>query len=196
VSIRYHSPMSVERFDSLVSCLSRALQSEQRREAVDAGVPAVQWAILHYVRDANRYSNTPQALTEFLGLTKGTVSQSLNRLAARGWVRREADPRDGRIVRLVLTCSGQRRAEGDAGEAWRAAIGSLTVDEREGAEAALAKVLVAWQRRRDGRTFGVCHSCRHFRPGESGHQCGLTGEPLSDDDSRRICREHALPQRG
>lgn len=72
----------------LLICLSRALQNEQRQAAVDAGLLPVQWAILGYVRDANRYSNTPQALAEYLALTKGTVSQSLKLLEARGWINR------------------------------------------------------------------------------------------------------------
>ncbi|MCP5235370.1 MAG: MarR family transcriptional regulator [Zoogloeaceae bacterium] len=69
---------------SLLVAISRALQCEQRQQAVAAGLPAVQWNILHCLSMANRYSNTPQALTEYLELTKGTVSQSLKRLEARG----------------------------------------------------------------------------------------------------------------
>ena len=89
--------MATQGLHELLACLSRVLQGEQRQQAVAAGLPAVQWTILHYLRQANRYSNTPQALGEYLGLTKGTVSQSLKRLEARGWVKRVADARDGRV---------------------------------------------------------------------------------------------------
>jgi hypothetical protein len=65
--------------------------------------------------------------------------------------------------------------------------------EAREAEAALESLLRALQRARGGRTFGICHTCRHFRRLRGGgNRCGLTGEPLSVSDSRRICREHAV----
>jgi MarR family transcriptional regulator, negative regulator of the multidrug operon emrRAB len=178
---------------SLLTSLSRALQGEQRQAALAGGLLPVQWSILCYLRDANRYSNTPAALTEFLGLTKGTVSQSLKLLEAQGWISRQGDPRDRRVLRLALTRSGRRQLDDTADQEWQAAIGQLPEKERLAVEATLAGLLRHWQQARSGRSFGVCRSCRHFGPGDPGHQCGLTGEPLSEADSRLICREHELP---
>lgn len=190
VSLRYDAAMNPQGLHSLLACLARVLQTEQRRQAVAAGLPAVQWTILHYLRQANRYSNTPQALGEYLGLTKGTVSQSLTRLEARGWVKRLADTRDGRVVRLALTRGGLRQLDDGIDAEWRAAIDRLPAAGRHAAEAALTQLLTGWQQARGGRSFGVCRSCRHFREGSGEHRCGLTGEPLSEEDSTRICREH------
>lgn len=190
VSLRYYPPMSTSRLHSLLESISRALQGEQRRLAVAAGLPAVQWTILHYLRDANRYSNTPQALTEYLGLTKGTVSQSLKRLEARGWVKRLADARDGRITRLVLTRGGMKQLDDSIEAEWHAAAERLPAPQRDAAEAALAQLLAGWQQSRSGRSFGVCQSCRHFQQTAAENRCGLTGEALSDEDSTRLCREH------
>lgn len=183
--------MNPQRLDSLLACLSRALQSEQRQQAAAAGLPAVQWTILHYLRNANRYSNTPQALTEYLGLTKGTVSQSLKRLEARGWIKRMDDANDRRVVRLAPTRSGLKQLDGNIDAEWRAAVERLPATLRGAAESALTQLLAGWQQARDGRSFGVCRSCRHFRAGSDEHLCGLTGEALSEEDSTRICREHA-----
>ena len=183
--------MKTQGLHDLLACLSRVLQSEQRRLAVAAGLPAVQWTILHYLRQANRYSNTPRALGEYLGLTKGTVSQSLKRLEERGWVRRQADPRDGRVVRLTLTRTGLAQVDDNIDVEWRNAAASLPTAQRVAAEAALKQLLGEWQHSRGYRSFGVCNSCRHFFSGTDSHTCGLTGEALSADDSLRICREHA-----
>jgi MarR family transcriptional repressor of emrRAB len=182
--------MNTQGLHSLLLCLSRTLQSEQRRQAVAAGLPAVQWTILHYLRDANRYSNTPQALTEYLGLTKGTVSQSLKRLEVRGWVKRVADAGDGRVVRLTLSRSGIKQLDDSIDAEWRAAAALLPAAERGAAESALTQLLAGWQKSRGGRSFGVCRSCRHFGEGKNEHRCGLTGEALSEQDSARLCREH------
>lgn len=183
--------MATQGLHALLACLSRVLQGEQRQLAVAAGLPAVQWTILHYLRQANRYSNTPQALGEYLGLTKGTVSQSLKRLEARGWVKRVPDARDGRVVRLALTRGGSRQVDDGADTEWVAAVANLPATERSAAEAALTRLLAGWQQSRQGRSFGVCRSCSNFQAGQDEHRCGLTGEPLSEEDSTRICREHS-----
>ena len=193
VSYRYHVNMKPAALPHLLAALARAVSNEQRQAAVGAGLLPVQLSILGYLRDANGYSNTQQALTEFLGLTKGTVSQSLKVLEEKGWIGRQMDSADRRVVRLELTAAGRERLDGAADDAWSAACRDLDAGEQETAAAALARLLAGWPQARHGKTFGVCHSCRHFRPGPPEHQCGLTGEALSDDDSRRICREHTPP---
>lgn len=194
VSIRYHVMMKSAPLPHLLAALARTVSNEQRQAAAGAGLLPVQLSILGYLRDANRYSNTQQALTEYLGLTKGTVSQSLKVLEEKGWIGRRADGADRRIARLELTAAGRDRLERAADDTWTEACRSLDAAEQAAAAAALSRLLAGWQQARHGKTFGVCHSCRHFRPGQPEHQCGLTGEALSDDDSRRICREHTPPQ--
>ncbi len=188
--IRYYPDMHDDALHNLLVCITRALQSEQRQHAVGAGLLPVQWAILSYLRDANRFSNTPQALAEFLAQTKGTVSQSLKLLENHGWISRCADPVDRRSVRLALTESGRARLGKSAGSEWPEVLDCLTPVQRAEAEATLSRLLAVWQRSRGGRTFGVCRSCRHFRAGEGEHLCGLTGETLTEADSALICREH------
>jgi DNA-binding MarR family transcriptional regulator len=185
--------MNEARLHALLTCLTRALQNEQRQAAVAGGLLPVQWSILSYLRDANRYSNTPQALAEYLALTKGTVSQSVKLLETRGFLAREADAHDRRVVRLRLTEAGAAQLDSRADEEWRAAIAQLPARERAAVEKTLATLLRGWQQSRAGRTFGVCRSCRHFCPGAEQHRCGLTGEALSDADSAKICREHQEP---
>lgn len=189
---RYYQHMERSSLPQLLNALSRAMQNEQRQAAVGAGLLPVQLAILGYLRDANRYSNTPQCLTEYLGLTKGTVSQSLKILEERGWVLRQADEADRRVVRLALSDAGRGVLDSAADDAWRTAAQHLPAGEQENLRALLTRLLASWQQERNGKTFGVCRTCRHFRPGETTHQCGLTGEALSEADSRQICREHSL----
>lgn len=65
--------MWIERISSLRSSLVR-------KAATAAGLQFIHAEILEYLGRCNRYSNTAQALTEYLGLTKGSVSQSLKLL--------------------------------------------------------------------------------------------------------------------
>jgi DNA-binding MarR family transcriptional regulator len=186
--------MDDARLVALLESITRAVGSEQRLAAVGGGLLPIQWSILNYLRLANRYSNTAQALAEYLSLTKGTVSQSLKLLEANGWIRRETDAADRRIVRLALTRAGRQRLDASSADAWRDSVASLPAAERKAAEQALASLLRTWQLERGRRSFGVCASCRHFqvRAADDAHRCGLTGEPLSEADSLLICREHEM----
>ena len=175
----------------LIGSLCRLMRTEQR--AIGEGeLQPVHLDALGYLARANRYSNTPQALTDYLGTTKGTVSQSLLLLYRRGLIEREADRNDRRIVRLRLSAAG-RRLMADAGwsDRWSGALRTIPLRQREQAQRALESLLRQLQRTRGGRTFGVCRSCSHFQEdaGED-FRCGLTGERLSDTDAAKICREH------
>jgi DNA-binding MarR family transcriptional regulator len=200
VSWRYHPAMgeTARTLLELFGCLARLIHGEARGRALAAGLQPVHLTALAYLRDANRYSNTPQALAEFLGSTKGTVSQSLLVLYRKGLVEREADARDGRVVRLRLSAAGERLlTEAGFAAQWTAAVESLPSKNAEIASRALSSVLRALQRSQGGRTFGVCATCAHFtRQGPRSFRCGLTGEPLTKTDSTKICREHTPAAEG
>jgi len=192
VSYRYHLGVTPPGDDllQLVERLGRVLGGERR--AGGAGLQRVHLQALAYLREANRYSNTPRALADYLGLTRGTVSQSLLLLHRRGLVERAQDPDDGRVVRLRLSARGRRLADraGLAGR-WADALKDVPAGEREVAAGVLRRALVGLQRQRGNLSFGECRTCAHFRKeGAGSYRCGLTGEPLSRADSFKICREH------
>lgn len=151
-----------------------------------------QWEALRYLARANRFSRNPAALADYLGATRGTVSQTVIALEAKGLVEKRTDPRDRRSVVLALTEAGAAALRHDAAIALAADI-----DAAGGAEALAAgldAVVRAALARRAGRAFGVCRACRHFRAdvrgGEAPHHCALLDEPLSDTDSAAMCAEH------
>ncbi len=61
----------------LLERLASLLRSENRQMLVEFGLQPVQFEVLQYLSICNRYSDTPMAVTEFFGQTKGTVSQTL-----------------------------------------------------------------------------------------------------------------------
>jgi DNA-binding MarR family transcriptional regulator len=176
----------------LVECLGRLLHGSLRASGGEVGLQLVHLQALAYLRRANRYSNTPRALADFLGLTKGTVSQSLLLLHRRGLVEREEDPADGRVVRLRLSARGRRLLAGAEKQAdWERALAAVPAGERASAGRALHRLLAALQQQRSHLSFGECRTCAHFRTEGSGtYRCGLTGEPLKRAETLQICREH------
>ncbi len=153
-----------------------------------------QWEALRYLARANRFSRTPAALADYLASTRGTVSQTLIALEQKGYVARAASARDRRSVLVSLTRQGREALASDpiatiAADVERAAGGKLD-DLVAALRAALSRAIA----RNDGRMFGVCRTCRHFRAqahgaSKSPHHCALLNEALSDADSREICAE-------
>lgn len=70
------------------------------------GLNPAQWEALRYIERANRFSRTPAALSDYLGSTRGTVSQTLIALEQKGLLSRQPSARDKRSIQLELTDAG------------------------------------------------------------------------------------------
>ncbi|MGF1467559.1 MAG: MarR family winged helix-turn-helix transcriptional regulator [Sandaracinaceae bacterium] len=181
-------PANATRLHALLERLSAVFRASLRETATRHGLKLVQLEALVYLATANRYSDTPAALTEYLGVTKGTVSQTLTALARRGLLTKAPDREDARVRHCHLTAEGRRIARA----AYPADV-LVGLGANEGAEDALEALLRRLQRANGLRTFGVCHTCRFFQPRGAGGRCGLTGEALSRLEVTKICREHQDP---
>ncbi len=176
----------------LIQRLAVVAQAENRQLAGSAGLQPVHIDVLRYLARCNRYSNTPAAIGQFLSSTKGTVSQSVKVLEREKLISKLSDAKDGRVIRLRLLKKGRDLLEGvDEESAIQAAVEDVSEDERLVLTNSLAALLRRAQRLNGSKTFGVCSTCRFFtRLSDGGFQCGITNEPLTADDSMRICVEH------
>lgn len=176
----------------LLQRLGVVFQAENRVLAVEVGLQAVHIDVLRYLSRCNRYSNTPAAVGKFLNSTKGTVSQSVKVLEREKLISKLSDAQDGRVVRLRLLKKGASLLRNiDEQSAILAATRQLGVGESKALAGSLTELLRRAQIHNESRSFGVCKTCRFFTKLESGgFQCGVTKEPLSTDDSSRICVEH------
>jgi DNA-binding MarR family transcriptional regulator len=173
--------------------LSNLLRADARRCGAEYGLQPVQMDALHYLAICNRYSDTPLAVAEYLGLTKGTVSQTLNVLVAKGLIVKSGDQRDKRVVHLVVTAAGQQLLDRSVpSPSLRAGCENLSETDHARVLKNLQMLLLICQKANGSRVFGPCHSCRHNQVRtDGGQRCGLTQEPLSTEDTQRICREFA-----
>src|SRR5918911_664635 len=92
----------------LVERLGNLMRTELRKAGADESLHPVHWRASISLSRATRYSNTPQALADYLGLPKGTVSQTLLLLDRRGLIERFEDDIDRRVVRLRLSSAGEQ----------------------------------------------------------------------------------------
>jgi len=170
--------------------LTRLLQAEER--SASPSLQPVQLHALQYLSRCNRYSDRPAAVAEYLGVTKGTASQTLGVLEEAGYVTKRADPDDGRVVHLHLTRGGKRVLDKAGGRSLLdRALDAFSTDDRGQLGGSLNQLLRELQRANGSRSFGICHTCRHFKSEGAGKfRCGLTLEPLAAKETELLCREH------
>lgn len=157
------------------------------------GLNPAQWEALRYLNRANRYSRTPGCIAEFLGATKGTISQTVTALEAKGLIYRTPSDRDRRVCLIDLTEEGQRMIARDPVLRLERIAAGLPPEMGQAMVNGLSHLMASLQLELGAKPFGVCVACcRHLsadsecQGGETA-RCGMTGEPLSRDDSRRIC---------
>lgn len=174
----------------LLERLGRLIRTE---EQVSDLYPA-QWSALRYLARANRFSRTPMALTDYLGSTRGTVSQTLIALERKGLIERKKSLRDKRSVDIELTDAGRKLLEDDPILDLAADIKSALGTDQSVARTALERILAKLIATNDGRPFGLCQTCRYFRENQAGNGetpffCSLLDAGLSAADSETICFE-------
>ncbi|GAA1597353.1 MarR family transcriptional regulator [Actinoplanes couchii] len=122
--------------DALVAVLERA------RTAQQPALPPAQLRVLTIVA-GNRHTNMSR-LAEALDVVPSSASRLCDRLEATGLLRRVADPRDRREVRLLLT-SASRRLLADLQERRRDALAEVLERMPAGARQDLLRALQAFE---------------------------------------------------
>ena len=175
-----------------VERLSELLKIDARQAGAAHGLQPVQLEILHYLSICNRYSDTPMAVTEYLGQTKGTVSQTLKVLEKKQLLSKQLDKNDKRIYHLKVTSSGKRLLNKTIPTTLFVKACEVLPDEKQSEiVVSLKQLLATLLQANNMKTFGVCHSCRYnSKTEEDGYFCNLVRQPLKENDIQLICREH------
>lgn len=195
VSRRYNQLMSLQEANDALERIGNLQRMEARAFGLRYGLQPVQMEALTYLTQCNRYSNTPQAVGEYLGLTKGTVSQSLMILEQKGFLRKHPDKQDRRIVRLTPTAKGnQLIRKALMARSLEPALKKTDPVNIADLTSALRSILRGMQQANSRKAFGACHTCRFNENHQDGYVCGLTREALSVQDIQLICREHEYPE--
>lgn len=184
--------MGANEIHNHVERLSNLLRTESRQQLASYGLQPVQLEVLHYLSVCNRYSNTAKGVAEYLGQTKGTVSQSIKVLERKGLVTKHMDDMDKRIMHLIISHSAIRLLNKTVPSALFSNASKLIKKQAvNNIKSALATLLMAVQKANGLRSFGVCHTCRYNRNLNDGNfMCDLTQEVLTSNDVQLICIEH------
>src|SRR5690349_15198175 len=97
---------------SRVARLAAVLDDRRAAAFVEHGLQGHEFDVLSALRRSGEpFELTAGELAALTHVTSGTMTSRLDRLEARGFVDRRADPSDGRLVRVRLTAEGRDRVD-------------------------------------------------------------------------------------
>lgn len=155
--------------------------------AWDGDLNPTQRAVLDYLGRANRFSRSPSHVADYLGSTRGTVSQSFKSLVQKGYVSERRSALDKRAISFDLTAKGQGIVKD--GNLLTNALAGCPSRQKKVVLEALQGVLGSVLSQNTGRPFGVCASCLHHQTASEGGFCKLLSEPLTPIETAQICYE-------
>ena len=167
-------------------------RNESRLEGLIYGLQPIHLDILFYLSRCNKYSNTPAGVTEYIGITKGTISQSITLLQSKKLLEKVQDQNDRRIIHLFLTKKGDMvTKKSTPPSSLKLALENYSAEHKNILQKELENILISLQGGNNNSSFGLCNTCTFHRPISKTHfHCELTGETLEIAASNLICREH------
>ncbi|MDX1376008.1 MAG: MarR family transcriptional regulator [Burkholderiales bacterium] len=143
-------------FGFLLNDVARLLRTTYDRRVRSLGLTRSQWWVLTHLFRAQGV--TQSELAEVLEIEKPTLGRLLDRLEAKGWVRREHDARDRRAWRVYLTEAAEpamKTMRSVAAELRRDAMAGIAAEERERFVDLLIAVKGNLQRQENGGRNGA-----------------------------------------
>ncbi|MCE2572968.1 MarR family winged helix-turn-helix transcriptional regulator [Motilimonas eburnea] len=182
----------------LLERISTLFRNEVRQAGLSRGLHPVHLEVLFYLSRCNQFSDTPAAVKDFLGATKGTTSQSISLLESKGYVIKTKDRQDKRVYHLSLTEEGKAiAAETMPPPSLRNALEKCDENQQSSLQQQLESLLIDIQRETSAGSFGLCKSCMHHLPkSETVFLCQLTQLELPNKFGELICREHQVQKIG
>jgi len=177
--------------DALAEMLVHVGRSARGEDSDRSPLTAAQWTALRFFARANRASRTPSAFASFQATTRGTATQTIKTLEARGLLERRKSETDGRSVRFDVTEEGQTLLQRDPLRHLMAAIARLDAADR----AALARVLPDLAAHlagvRGSPAIGTCGNCNHYEDRGEGGYCACVAMSLAPFEIGQLCVSYA-----
>lgn len=189
---QFHSMKKNPTVFNLIEYMAALIRSEERKRCTELKLQLVHFQFLEYFSLCNKYSDTPAAIANYLGMTRGTVSQTLIILEKRGFLKKTQDNKDKRVLHIQLLKKGLNTLKkAKPTELFKKATAILDEDVSiTSREEVFVEALTALQKANNSHSFGMCKTCKNFTRKSTGFFCELTQEKLSKSDSDKICQEH------
>ena len=151
------------------------------------GLNPAQRMALEYLARANRFSRKPSDVAEFMGSTRGTISQTLKALCANGYVAETRSDTDKRSLSYELTKQGRKALT--SSDLLGSTLDVLASRELQNLSDSLSIIVDQALKKNGQKAFGICKQCQHFSSRKTGGFCKLLEVPLERSETEKICVE-------
>ena len=151
-----------------------------------------QLAALGYLAQANRFSRAPSHVADFLGTTRGTMSQTLKALERKNYISELRSETDKRYMSYDLTVKG--RVATERPNPLEQALSTTDTTSANALESTLETLLQTMLIANKGRAFGQCLECIHYRTNAVKGYCDLLSVSLAPAETEQICHEQVPKQ--
>ena len=134
----------------LIERLTRIIHNDGHQK----GLKPTQWEVLRYLARANKFSKSPGAVTAYLGVTKGTVSQTITTLERKGLIEKSSAADDKRNVNVNLTRSGSELLISDPASKLATVVQNLEIKGAQDATKMLEGLVKDLLNAREGNHLG------------------------------------------
>ena len=149
-----------------------------------------QIAVVEYLSQANRFSRSPSHVADYLGTTRGTVSQTLKALVRKGYASERQSRVDKRSISFDITAAGSELLLNET--AVENTLKQLRSSDADQLESTLRDILNSTLQARGGKPFGMCRHCRYHQLKETGRHCSLLNVELTAEEAGQICHEQQV----
>lgn len=172
-----------------------AMKQQAWQQANEEGVSATQGQILAALVAEGPL--TGSELSDRLGVTLPTISDSVRVLVEKGLATKAKDPRHPRAHLITPTKRGANA--GARARSWpeflAQSVGTLSGEEQRAFYSGVVKMIRTLQEQGLVPLSGMCVTCTHFRPnvraGDAPHHCAFVDAPLPAAGLRLDCLDHA-----
>lgn len=182
------------RIEAAVDRIGEARRAFIQEVATARGLTPLQVAVIDRLAGGEpSVAPTTGGLAADLQVRPATVSDAVAALVAKGLVRSDTDPADGRRRIHTLTPGGRRTARELARDLapLRDAFAGATDDEAGPVLRSLLRIIARLNAAGVVTADRSCATCTHFDPGRGpAGWCLLMGVPLADGDLRVRCPDH------
>lgn len=98
-----------ENINFMFSQTSSIMRVYVDKEMEDLGLTRSQWILLSILHSINGCSQ--QELATVMGIGKGALGKLVRKLADKGWIKRDPNSNDGRVINLYITEQAQPMVE-------------------------------------------------------------------------------------
>lgn len=155
-----------------------------------------QWMALGFFGRANKISRTLSDFANYHVTTRGSASQTVKSLVAKGFLTRVLSEKDKRSARFDLTDKGRNYCRSDPFNNLVRSVAGLPESRQVTLAAILNDLLENLVEGPQGRYLGSCSTCQFLKEridqkyATTDYFCVHSGEELSDLDFQKICMKY------